>query len=107
MTARAAVSRKALERFVDREWRLDNLYFIQDEAGRKIRFQRNEAQRAFWGELWYLNVVLKARQLGFSTFIAIMILDACLFNSNTSAGIVDATIDDAKLKLDKIRFAYG
>lgn len=106
MTARAEVSRKALERFVDREWRLDNLYYIQDEAGRRIKFVRNEAQRAFWRDLWYLNIVLKARQLGFSTFIAILILDACLFNSNTSAGIVDATIEDAELKLAKIKFAY-
>ena len=29
-----------------------------------------------------------------------------MFNSNTEAGIIDATLDDAKKKLDKIKFAY-
>lgn len=90
----------------DREWRLDNLYWVQNEKGEVVRFVRNEAQRRFWSSLWYLNAILKARQLGFSTFIAILILDACLFNSNTGAGIVDYTMTDAKKKLGKIRFAY-
>lgn len=90
----------------DREWRLDHLYHIQDANGRQIRFIRNAAQRRFWSGLWYLNICLKARQLGFSTFIAIVILDACLFNSNTAAGVIDSNIDEAKKKLEKIRFAY-
>lgn len=98
--------RSLQQRLMDREWRLDNLYHIQDSAGRTIKFVRNAAQKAFWQGLWYLNVVLKARQLGFSTFIAMVMLDTCLFNSNTSCGIIDITIDDAKKKLDKIRFAY-
>ena len=94
------------KRLLDREWRLDNLYHVQDPAGAKVLFVRNASQRAFWSDVHYLNVILKARQLGFSTFIAILIVDACVWNSNTQAGIVDATIDDAKGKLDKIRFAY-
>lgn len=94
------------QRLMDQEWRLDNLYYIQDSAGQTIKFERNDAQRAFWADLWYLNCVLKARQLGFSTFIAILMLDTCLFNSSTRCGIVDLTLDDAKKKLAKIRFAY-
>lgn len=93
-------------RLLNREWRLDNLYYVKDPAGQKVLFVRNDAQRSFWSDVHYLNVILKARQLGFSTFIDIVMLDACLWNSNTTAGIVDATIDDAKGKLDKIRFAY-
>src|SRR5262249_41561711 len=54
-------------RFLSREWRLDNLYFIQNERGEVVRFVRNESQRAFWDNAWYLNAILKARQLGFST----------------------------------------
>lgn len=90
----------------DQEWRLDNLYYIQDVTGQVTKFVRNINQRQFWADIWYLNVVLKARQLGFSTFIAMLMLDTCLFNSNTSCGIIDVTVDDAKKKLDKIRFAY-
>ncbi len=94
-------------RLGDREWRIDNLYDIQDAKGNAIRFVRNEAQRAYWSALWYLNLLLKARQLGFSTEIIIMMLDTCLFNSNTAAGIIDLTIDDAKRKLSKIKFAFN
>src|SRR6185295_17418781 len=89
-----------------REWRLDNLYFIQNERGEVVRFVRNESQHAFWDNAWYLNAILKARQLGFSTLMALLELDTCLFNSNISAGIVDYSLVDAKKKLAKVAFAY-
>jgi hypothetical protein len=91
---------------LDREWRLDNLYFIQNASGQVVKFVRNSAQLDYWRELWYRNVILKARQLGFSTFICILILDACLFNSNIETGLIDYTLDDAKKKLAKIKFGY-
>jgi hypothetical protein len=94
-------------RLSDREYRLDNLYSIVDEAGVKVPFVRNEVQKAYWSALWYCNLILKARQLGFSTFICILLLDMCLFNKNTTTGIIDYTLDDAKKKLDKIKFAYN
>lgn len=97
---------EVLKLLSDRWWRLSNLYWIQDEHGRPVRFVPNEAQRELWTELHHLNVILKARQLGFSTFVAIFILDTCLFREGTSAGIIDITIDDAKGKLAKIKFAY-
>ncbi len=56
--------------------------------------------------MWFRNVILKGRQLGFSTFIAMIILDRCLFHENTTCGIVDYNLDDAKKKLGKIKFAY-
>lgn len=88
------------------EWRIDNLYWIQDEHGKEIRFVRNEAQKLWWKDRWFLNVILKARQLGFSTEIALEILDSCLFNANITAGIIDYSLDDAEKKLEKIKFAY-
>ena len=88
------------------EWRIDNLYWIKDEAGKEVKFVRNDAQRRWWKDRWFLNVILKARQLGFSTEIALEILDECLFSANFTAGIIDYSIDDAKKKLDKIKFAY-
>ena len=89
------------------EWRIDNLYWIQDEHGKEVRFVRNEAQRRWWAERWYLNVILKARQLGFSTEIGLEMLDTCLFNDNVSAGIIDYSLDDATKKLAKIKFTYS
>lgn len=90
----------------DRLWRLNNLYRIQDVAGKEIAFRMNEAQRRLWDDLHYCNVIPKARQLGFSTAISMFSLDTCVFRPNTAAGIIDITLDDAKRKLGKIKFAY-
>lgn len=98
---------KALvDKLSDREWRIDNLYYIKDKQGNVVKFVRNDSQREFWQEMWYQNLLLKDRQRGFSTLIELLILDTCFFNSNTDAGIIDITLSDAKKKLDKIRFAY-
>lgn len=93
-------------RLTDREWRIDHLYHIVDKQGNDCIFARNNNQMTFWRNMWFLNLILKARQQGFSTLIAIFILDACLFSSNTQAGIIDITIGDAQKKLEKIRYAY-
>lgn len=66
----------------------------------------NWAQIRLYRAMHYLNVILKARQLGFSTFIVLFILDMCLFNSNTSAGIVADTKDNASKIFKKIKYAY-
>lgn len=90
----------------DRNWRLNNLYFIKNKDGQKVLLRQNWAQQSFYTAMWYFNVILKARQLGFSTFISIYFLDACLFNDNHRCGIIDSGIDDAKKKLKMIKFAY-
>lgn len=94
------------ELLADRDWRMNNLYRIQDKAGQVITFRMNESQARFWNEMWWMNVILKDRQRGFSTLIAMFILDSCLFTPHTQAGIIDITLPDAKKKLDKIGFAY-
>lgn len=90
----------------DREWRLDNLYWIKNKEGVPIPFKRNFAQRLYSKNEWYRDTILKSRKLGFSTFIAIEILDASIFGSNTVSGIIDRTVDDAKGKLGIVKFAY-
>jgi len=98
---------KAVELFEDRVWRLNNLYTIKDKGGRAIPFRLNEAQSDLLADLHSLNIILKARQMGFTTLIQLLLLDACLFNSNTSAGIIAHNREDAEAFFDdKIRFAY-
>lgn len=97
---------RANEFFSDWRWRLNNLYWITDKEGREVPFRMNGSQESLFDAMHFLNVILKARQLGFSTFICIFMLDVSLFNSSTHCGLIDATIDDAKQKLAKIRFAY-
>lgn len=41
-----------------------------------------------------------------STLLEIEMLDTCLFLKNTRAGIIDATLNDARDKLEIIKFAY-
>jgi hypothetical protein len=102
-----AATAHAEELFVDRRWRLNNLYMIKDKAGYAVPFRLNKAQDQLLDQLWSLNVILKARQMGFTTLIQLLMLDACLFNSNTSAGIVAHTREDAEAFFgDKIKFAY-
>ena len=95
------------EQWASRPWRLSNLYSIIDKDGRKVPFRPNWAQEALLDDLHNQNLILKARQLGFTTFIQIFMLDACLFNSNIRAGTIAHRLDDAKVIFrDKIRFPY-
>lgn len=89
-----------------RVWRIQNLYWIEDKAGRKVKFSLNWAQKEFLQKCYYLNMVLKVRQIGISTLTGILQLDQSLFQPNQTCGIVDRTEADAKKKLAKIQFAY-
>lgn len=93
--------------FSDPNWRLRNLYWILDKDGNKVLFQPNEAQEQLVNGLWYRNLVLKARQRGFSTLIQIMALDAALFNDHLFAGVIAQSRDAAEaIFQSKIVFAY-
>ena len=95
------------DQFKDPVWRLHNLYWITDKDGKVVRFRPNAEQAAFLENLHYRNVILKARQLGFSTLIQLIELDAVVFNSNIRAGVIAHTLDDVGVIFrDKIRFAY-
>lgn len=88
-------------------WRLDNLYYIQDEDGKEVLFQLRPIQRLFLQVAWYRNVILKARQLGFTTAIDIFILDRAVFNANTNCGIIAHTKDDVvEIFANKVKYAY-
>lgn len=92
----------------DQEWRLNNLYWIVDERGRRVRFTMNPVQRALFAGMWYLNIILKSRQHGVTTFICLFFLDTCLFNPNIHAGIIAHNREDAEAFFrDKVQFAYN
>jgi hypothetical protein len=98
--------KKAQEQLKDPLWRLNNLYYILDKSGNKIKFRLNWAQKQLYDNIWYLNIILKARQLGLSTFIGILFLDRCLFNDGMSAGIIAHTREDSEKLFRRIKFAY-
>lgn len=97
----------------DPMWRLcsGQLYRIipkdTDGITTHIPFRPNRAQRRLIKSLHNRNIILKARQLGFSTLIAIMWLDHALFNADQRVGIVAQDLDAAKkIFRDKVVFAY-
>ena len=96
-----------LKKLGNRYWRLNHLYYILTEQGERILFEMNPVQIVLYFALWWLNIIPKSRQHGITTFIAIFMLDACLFNSNIRAGLIAHKLLDAKkIFRDKIRYAY-
>lgn len=90
----------------DQQWRLANLYKIKDKEGNVVSFKPNWAQKKL-KDSHTLNLVLKARQLGITTYHALLFLDNCLFVKNTNAAIVADSKDIAReIFVDKVKFAY-
>lgn len=88
-------------------WRLNNLYYILDEDGNKVIMKLNENQEIFYHGMHYWNVILKSRQLGFTTFIDVFALDRAIFNDNQTIGIIADTRENAKkIFRKKIKFPY-
>jgi hypothetical protein len=82
-------------------------YSIKDKTGQKVPFRMNSDQEDFVLNRHGLDVILKARQRGFTTVIQLDMLDDCLFTSNLSAGVIAHNLRDAKAFFsDKIKFAY-
>ena len=82
-------------------------YHIKDKDGRRVRFRMNPDQEQFLVERHGFDLILKARQKGFTTVIQLDMLDDCLFQSNIAAGVIAHNLVDAKAFFaDKIKYAY-
>jgi len=109
--ATAQASSEAIEQLkrnlADRNWRLCNLYWITDRDGNRVKFEPNWGQLRLMEEWHYRNIILKSRQIGFSTLIQLVMLDVILFNSNIRCGTIAQDRDTAKaIFSDKIRYPY-
>jgi len=94
-------------KFSDKWWRLNNLYYIVDKHGRRVLFQPNFAQKHLYNNIWHQNLILKARQMGFTTFIDIYFLDEIIFNSDVEAAIIAHNMEDAsKIFRRKILYPF-
>lgn len=80
----------------NQEWRLNNLYRIINRDANSIKFQLNSVQKNVLENLHYRNLILKARQLGMSTFAVLYLLDCVLFSQNLQAGIVSYSLEHAQ-----------
>lgn len=96
-----------IKRMTDPYWRLNHLYYIKDKAGRKVLFKMNEHQKRFYKEQHTLSLILKSRQLGFSTLIDLIILDSVLFNCHKQGAIIAQSREDAQKIFDeKVKFPW-
>ena len=91
----------------DQNWRLSNLYWIVTKDGDKQVFKMNRAQKHFYDNYiniphpFHRHVILKSRQLGFTTFIDLFILDSILFSPNKDAIVIAHKGEDATSIFDK------
>lgn len=94
-------------RLDDQHYRLNHLYKISDKQGNVIPFKMNWEQEQLFREMWFLNIVLKCRQIGGSTFIDIYSLDCGHFNSNQEFLLSAHKLEDGKKIFGtKILFPY-
>jgi hypothetical protein len=88
-------------------WRLHNLYWITNKQGERVLFQPNEAQVAYLKECSNSDIILKARQLGFTTLMCLIGLDEAIFLENHEVGIIAHTLGDANNIFEsKVKFPY-
>ena len=95
------------EELSDKLWRLTHLYYITDKSGNEILFNLNWAQKELYDKEWHQMLVLKARQLGVTTYFSINFLDDCFWHPNTNAGIIAHRKEDAEdIFKKKVKYAY-
>lgn len=93
--------------FADPLWRLANLYHIKRaDDGRVIPFEPRPEQQQVYDLILRQGckrlIILKARRLGMSTAIDVLLADQVLFNAGVQASLVDCTMADAERKLSTI-----
>lgn len=82
-------------RLLDKKWRLEHCYWIKTKDEQLVRFKRNRAQQHFNANRWSRNIILKSRQLGFTTDACIDMLDDALFSPNFDALLLADTKENA------------
>jgi len=95
------------EELNDKLWRLTHLYYITNKSGQEVLFNLNWAQQELYHKEWHQMLVLKARQLGVTTYFSINFLDDCFWHPNTNAGIIAHRKEDAEqIFKQKVKYAY-
>ena len=89
-----------------RLWRLNHLYKIKDKNGKCVTFKMTPEQLEYFDGMHDRNVILKARQLGFTTEVCIIQLDLAIFHKKECALIAHSLPDAERLFRNKTQFAY-
>lgn len=90
------INREDIKKLGDKNYRLSNLWHIKDKNQRLIKFKLNRAQKHFSENAHTRNILLKSRQLGFTTFEIIDTLDEVCFKHNFDALFIAQDLETAK-----------
>ena len=103
------VSESELRRCMnDKSWRMNHLYTIVDEGGIKKPFRQRPAILPFANDNHPMKVILKARQLGYTSETDLEMLDDCIFIPNLQCGIIAHTLVDAQeIFATKVQLPYN
>jgi nucleoid-associated protein YgaU len=95
-----------IEKFRDPIWRISNLYSIRERGGKVIPFRPRPQQAQVLDMIFRRGlkriVILKARQLGFSTLLGVICADQLCWNTGRQISLIDKTQLDAQQKLKNI-----
>lgn len=95
------------EQINNKLYRLTHFYYITNKSGEEVIFNLNWAQQELFHKEWHQMLVLKARQLGVTTYFSINFLDDCFWHPGTNAGIIAHRKEDAEdIFKKKVKYAY-
>ena len=87
-------------------WRLSNLYSIRTRDGSIVKFRPRPQQQQIidliYRQVCRRIIILKARQLGFSTLLGVVCADRLCFGTGQQISLIDQTLEDARQKLRDI-----
>ena len=103
----ANASASSADQYADPLWRLHNLYYITDKDGSRVLFQPNIAQLQYLQGATNSDIILKARQLGFTTLMCLIGLDETIWHNDYRVAIIAHTLNDANEIFDsKVKYPY-
>jgi hypothetical protein len=92
----------AIDKFRDPIWRTSNLYSVRTRDGKVIPFrprpQQEQALELIYRQGLKRIVILKARQLGFSTLLGIIRADQLCWTTGKQLALIDRTQENARQK---------
>lgn len=94
------------EKMLDKNWRMANLYYIKNKAGKRVKFQPNKTQKRLSRSKSRFNATLKGRQQGVSTYYILRYLDEVLYNDNITVAIISHDRESIKKLFRIVQYAY-
>ncbi len=89
----------------DPHYRINTCYQIINKEAEQVPFKLNKQQQVLFSEKHNRNLILKARQIGSTTFWCLYFLDKAIWYPNQTIGIISHSMESAQSIFRRIRFA--